>query len=129
MEGYNAKVVNSWKALTVKEKISYKETDSFTKLDEVVSPESSLVLTLGNYITIRVENPKSENPEYNVYVIVADNGDCYVTSSDTFNSSINSILEEISSVGEDEVGDWELKIYKRESNNFKGKHFLTCSIQ
>lgn len=129
MEGYKAKVVDSWKALSVKEKISYKETDSFDKLDEIVPVDGELVITLANFITVEVENPKSENPNYNQYIIVADNGDAYVTSSNTFCASLNSILDEIKDAGEDEVGDWQLKIYKRESNNFKGKHFLTCSIQ
>lgn len=129
MEGYKAKVVDSWKALSVKEKISYKETDSFNKLDEIVPVDGELVITLANFITVEVENPKSENPNYNQYILVADNGDAYVTSSNTFCASLNSILDEIKDAGEDEVGDWQLKIYKRESNNFKGKHFLTCSIQ
>lgn len=129
MEGYKAKVVDSWKALSVKEKISYKETDSFDKLDEIVPVDGELVITLANFITVEVENPKSENPNYNQYILVADNGDAYVTSSNTFCASLNSILDEIKDAGEDEVGDWQLKIYKRESNNFKGKHFLTCSIQ
>ena len=129
MEGYKAKVVDSWKALSVKEKISYKETDSFDKLDEIVPVDGELVITLANFITVEVENPKSENPNYNQYILLADNGDAYVTSSNTFCASLNSILDEIKDAGEDEVGDWQLKIYKRESNNFKGKHFLTCSIQ
>lgn len=129
MEGYKAKVVDSWKALSVKEKISYKETDSFDKLDEIVPVDGELVITLANFITVEVENPKSENPNYNQYILVADNGDAYVTSSNTFCASLNSILDEIKDAGEDEVGEWQLKIYKRESNNFKGKHFLTCSIQ
>lgn len=129
MEGYKAKVVDSWKTLSVKEKISYKETDSFDKLDEIVPVDGELVITLANFITVEVENPKSENPNYNQYILVADNGDAYVTSSNTFCASLNSILDEIKDAGEDEVGEWQLKIYKRESNNFKGKHFLTCSIQ
>ena len=129
MEGYKAKVVDSWKELSVKEKIAYKETDAYDKLDEMVTPDTPLVVSLENYITIHVENPASENPEYNQYLVVTTEGDVYVTSSDTFDSSIKSILEEIDEAGEDEVGEWQLKIYKRESNNFKGKHFLTCSIQ
>lgn len=127
MEGYKAKVVGSWKELSVKEKIAFKETDAFTKLDEVVTPEEPLVINLVNYITVNVENPKSENPTYNQYIVVAEDGEIYVTSSDTFDSSMSDNLDEIDAAGE-EIGDWQLKIYKRESKNFKGKYFLTCSI-
>lgn len=127
MEGYKAKVVASWKELSVKEKIAYKETDSFTKLDEVVTPETPLVISLDNYITVEVDNPKAEQTKYNQYIVVAGDGEVYVTSSDTFDSSISDKLDEIADA-EGEMGDWQLKIYKRESKNFKGKYFLTCSI-
>ena len=128
MEGYKAKVVSSWKELSVKEKIAYKETDSFDKLDEIVQPDASLVIGLVNYITIHVENPKAERQEYNQYVLVADDGNCYVTSSDNFADSMSSMLDEISDAGDD-IGDWKVKIYKRESKNFKGKYVLTCAIE
>ena len=128
MEGYKAKVVDSWKELSVKEKIAYKETDSFDKLDDIVQPDASLVIGLVNYITIHVENPKAEQAEYNQYVLVADDGNNYVTSSDNFNDSMKSMLDEIKDAGDD-IGDWKVKIYKRESKNFKGKYFLTCAIE
>ena len=127
MEGYKAKVVGSWKELSVKEKIAFKETDAFMKLDEVVTPDEPLVINLVNYVTVNVENPKSENPTYNQYIVVAEDGEIYVTSSDTFDSSMTDNLDEVDAAGE-EIGDWLLKIYKRESKNFKGKYFLTCSI-
>lgn len=127
MEGYKAKVAGSWKELSVKEKIAFKETDGFIKLDEVVTPDDDLVITLKNYIIVAVENPKAEQTNYNQYILVTEEGEIYVTSSDTFDSSISDKLDEIADAG-DEMGDWKLRIYKRESKNFKGKYFLTCAI-
>lgn len=128
MDGYKAVVAASWKPLSVKEKIMYKETDGMNKLDEVIVPDGSLVLSLANYITISVDNPKAENNKYNQYVVVSEDGEAFVTSSDTFDEAINSVLDEITDLDANEIGEWQLKIYKRESKNYKGKYFLTCTI-
>ena len=75
-----------------------------------------------DYVKLHVENDQSENREYDVLIIVADNGDKYKTGSEAFERAFMDIFTEL----QHEDG-WLLKIFGKESKNYKGKKFLTCS--
>ena len=74
--------------------------------------------------TLSIHNEKSDNVDYENYVIIDKNGDKYVTGSASFWSSFMDIYNEMQ--GEEEA--WSIKAYKLDSKNYKGKKFLTCSI-
>lgn len=124
MEGYTAKVIESSKELSAKEKIQLKDTTNAHKLDEVLNA-GALVITPEYYAVIGIHNEKSDNKDYNVYVIVDTDGEKYVTGSDSFWSSFKDIFDEMA--GENET--YQVEIYKVESKNYKGKSFITCSIR
>ena len=127
MEGFKASIVESWKQLTPKEKISVKDTSAFEKFDEVVVAGEDLIIEVANYVHIHIENPLSENKEYDSFVVMTTEGKGYVTSSRSFADSLKNILDEIGDCGE-EIGEWKLRVFKKESSNYKGKYFLTCQI-
>lgn len=124
MEGYKTEIVRSSKELTGKEKLIFKDLSNAVKLDSVVSSDSPLIISPVDYAIIAVHNEKSENPDYNNYVIVDSSGKKYVTGSPSFWQAFSDIWDAMS----DEDEEYSIEIYKMDSKNYKGKQFLTCSI-
>lgn len=76
------------------------------------------------WVKLHVTNDRAkENKEYDVLVLVDADGTKYKTGSSSFMNAFFDIYEPL----EDETG-WGLKIFGRDSNNYKGKKFLTCSV-
>ena len=61
MEGYKAKVVSSWKELTVKEKIAYKETDSCIYIS-IFQYQLLLNIMLSHFCHIQLMRPHRQWP-------------------------------------------------------------------
>ena len=110
--------------LTAKQRIALKDTTSAIKLD-IVTQEAPVIIYPAYYAILSIHNEKSDNPDYENYVVVDKNGDKYVTGSQSFWTSFMEIYEEMQ--GEDE--EWGIKVYRVESKNYKGKQFITCSIE
>lgn len=123
MTGYSVEIKESSKELSAKERIALKDTSDATKLD-LACDEVPLIITPVAYAVLGIHNEKSDNKDYNNYLIMDDNGEKYVTGSDSFWTSFKGIYDEM--VGESE--EWAIKAYKLDSKNYKGKKFLTCSI-
>lgn len=123
MTGYSVEIKESSKELSAKERIALKDTSDAIKLD-VACDEAPLIITPVAYAILGIHNEKSDNKDYNNYLIMDENGDKYVTGSDSFWSSFKSIYDEM--LGENEP--YAIKAYKLDSKNYKGKKFLTCSI-
>lgn len=124
MTGYSITIVESSKELTAKERIKYKDTTDALKLDELTQ-ESPVLIDVDFYVVLDIHNEKSDNKDYKNYLVVDKNGDKYVTGSESFWSSFLSIYNEM--YGENEP--YTIKVYRSPSKNYKGKDFITCSIQ
>lgn len=125
MTGYEAKIIESSKELSARERISLKNFDEMIALDEAVNAETPrLMIDVSGYAVVSVHNEKSDNVDYNKFIIIDKDGQRYITGSNPFFSSFKEIWDEMD--GENE--DWGITVYKRESNNYKGKEFLTCTI-
>lgn len=125
MVGYSVKIINSSKELSKKEKVMLKDTSDATKLDEAIQGES-IIINPDYYVVLDVHNEKSDNVDYENYIIVDKDGTKYVTGSESFWTTFMGIFEEMTD-GED-TEEWALKCYKLDSKNYKGKQFLTCSV-
>ena len=124
MEGYSAKVKYSSKELTAKERIAVKDSSSVIKLDDVVK-EDSVIIKVDYYAIIAIHNEKSETKDYDKIVLVdKETGKRYTTGSRPFITTFENIFEEM----EEETEDWSIVVFAKESQNYKGKYFLTCSI-
>ena len=122
MADYKCTVKYSSKELTNREKILAKDTTNAIKLDTLLQPGEKVVITPDYYVILDVHNEKSDTKDYEQYMIFDKSGAKYYTGSPSFWESFSDIYEEMG--GE----EFSVEAYKVESRNFKGKHFLTCSI-
>lgn len=121
---YAAKVIESSKELSPKERIKLKDTGNAVKMDMVLDGEEPLVITPVMYAILSVHNDKADDPDYQQYMVVDESGTKFVTGSTSFWNSFIEIWTEM----KDEEEEWMLEIYKKDSKNYSGKKFITCSI-
>lgn len=124
MSNYKVEIKECSAQLTAKQRIALKDTTNSIKLD-MVTQEAPVIIYPDYYAVLAIHNEKSDNPDYENYVVVDKNGDKYVTGSQSFWTSFMEIYEEMQ--GEEE--EWAVKVYRVESKNYKGKQFITCSIE
>lgn len=125
MEGYSVKILNSTKDLSVKEKIAIKDTTNAIGLDEATN-EGDVIIDYDYHVILSVHNEKSDNKDYNKTVVVAKDGTRYVTGSESFTTTLDDIVDEMIDAGEGD--NIVIKVYRRDSKNYKGKQFITCSL-
>lgn len=126
MTNYSVSIKECSKELTKRERIRIKDTSNAVKLDEATNGDSPLVIEPDYYAVLAVHNEKSENKDYEVYIIVDTSGTKFVTGSTSFITSFIDIWGEMKDDDSDEP--WQIEVYKKDSKNYKGKQFLTCSI-
>lgn len=124
MENYKVTVREASKELSAKERIMMKDTSNALRLDNEINPGDTIVINPMFHAVLDVHNERSENKDYTVLVIVDTDGKKYSTGSPSFLTAYLDIAEEME--GSDE--SWSIEVYKMESKNYTGRHFLTCSI-
>ena len=127
MEGYSAKIVNTSKELSAREKIKIKDLTNAVGLDEAVTDDIPLMVTPQLWAELAIHNEKSKDKDYKKYILIDAAGTKYATGSESFWSAFNDIVAELEDAGED--GDFTIEIYRLPSKNYSGKSFLTCSLQ
>ena len=123
MTGYSVEIKETSRQLSAKERIALKDTSDATKLDVACDTEAVIIKPVA-YAVISIHNEKSDNKDYENYILQDANGEKFVTGSASFWNSFMDIYNEMA--GESE--EWSIKAYKMDSKNYKGKKFLTCSI-
>lgn len=123
---YKVEIEEASKAFSKREAIKIKDVSNAVKFDEIAEG-SPVVITPAAYAVLLVHNDKSENKDYPLYIILDTDGNKYMTGSESFWNSFIDIWEEMTD-GEDEPEEFEIEVYKKDSKNYKGKKFLTCSI-
>ena len=118
---FDVKIKEVSKELTAKERIFFKDTQDAIKLDEAANEEC--VIYPEYWGVLNIHNDKADPTDYENYVLVAG-GKKYVTGSSSFWNSFKPIADEMA--GESEK--WGIKVYKKDSKNYKGKKFIQCSI-
>ena len=127
MEGYKVTIRESSKQLTAKERIAVKDFSNAVGLDSAVNDGDELIINPDSYIILDVHNERSRNDkDYVKYLILDKSGTKYVTGSESFFTSFRSIFEEMAAEAPDE--DYTITCYRKPSQNYSGKSFLTCSI-
>lgn len=123
MVGYSVEIKETSRELTAKQRIALKDTSDAFKLDTICD-ENGVIIDPIDFAVLAIHNEKTDNVDYENYVIIDKDGDKYVTGSQSFWNSFMNIYDEMQ--GEEE--EWAIKVYKLDSKNYKGKKFLTCSI-
>ena len=129
MNDYKATVRECSKEITVKERIMLKDTSNAISLDALTQEASfnneKVLIDVDYYAIIDIHNEKSDNIDYINFVVVDKNGTKYITGSDSFIRTFIDIVDEMTSAGETDI---TIEVYRKESKNYKGKDFITCSI-
>lgn len=126
-KSFEVKIIETSMELTHKEKVMLKDTSRAIKLDEVCDNGNEIQIKPAGYARLSVHNEKADNPDYEQILVIDESGEKYITGSASFWRSFSEIWEEMEEDA-DEKEDWSLIIYKKDSKNYKGKQFLTCSI-
>lgn len=124
MRGYSVDIKECSRELSAKERINMKDTTSAMSLDELTQ-EGDVNINVKDYAVLSVHNEKSDNKDYEQYILIDEQGVKYVTGSESFFNSFMDIYKEM--IGEPE--EWSIRVYRSPSKNFKGKDFITCQIQ
>ena len=129
MKGYTATVREVSKEISVKEKIMLKDTSNAISIDALTQEASfnneKVLIDVDYYAILDIHNEKSDNKDYINFIIVDKSGNKYVTGSESFITTFTDIYEEMKGAGEENI---TIEIYRKESKNYKGKDFITCSI-
>lgn len=127
MKGYSVEIKSASKELSTKERIMYKDTSECIKLDDVLGEDNFILIKPVDYVVLQVHNEKSSNKDYTTIVLITETGERYITGSESFIESFENVWDDITDLQADGE-DYQLKLYKKESKNYKGKFFITCSV-
>lgn len=121
---YKAMVEEASWTMTAREKLRYTDLTDAIQLDEATQFDD-VIIDVDKWAVINVHNEKSDTVDYMKYVIIDKDEQVYVTGSESFWKSFVQIYEVMSDEGET---TYSIKVYRRESKNYKGKDFITCRI-
>ena len=126
---YSATILDSSRELTAREKVMFKDTQNAISINEFAEQAKeqggkAIIEDVKDYVHISVHNEKSDDKDYDNYLIIDGKGDKYVTGSQAFWNSFMNIYEEMKNESE----PWSIQLNLIPSKNFKGKNVLTCSL-
>lgn len=121
---YKAMVEDASWTMTAREKLRYTDLTDAIQLDEATQ-SGDVIIDVDKWAVINVHNEKSDTVDYMKYVIIDKDEQVYITGSESFWKSFVQIYEVMSDEGET---TYSIKVYRRESKNYKGKDFITCRI-
>lgn len=126
MKGYEVNIVSATKELSPKEKIKLKDLSNSINLDNATQAEGKLVINYDYHVILEIHNEKSKDrKDYQNVVVVDKDGTKYNTGSESFLTTLEDITGEMLSAGEE---DFSIEVYRKDSKNYKGKQFITCSV-
>lgn len=126
---YSVKIQHSTKELTARERVKIKDTGNATALDSIVGDNDRLVIGYAYHAILAIHNEKGEDKDYTNVVVVDREGNKFYTGSDSFLKSLTEIVDEMHDAAEGGVvEEFDIEVYRRESKNYKGKTFITCSL-
>lgn len=126
MKGYEVNIVSSTRELTPKEKIKLKDLSNSINLDNATQAEGKVVINYDYHVILEIHNEKSKDrKDYQNVVVVDKDGTKYNTGSESFLTTLEDITGEMLSAGEE---DFSIEVYRKDSKNYKGKQFITCSV-
>lgn len=124
MSEYKCTIVESSRTLTAKERIQAKNVNEVIKLGEECK-ENRVLIDVDYWVHLHIHNDKSDDKEYEGYLLVDKNGSKYYTGSESFWRAFESIWEEVDG---NDIGEWSLAVTLLPSKNRSGQSFLTCDI-
>lgn len=94
-------------------------------LNDVVSAEQALILKVSDYAVVDIHNEAAKgDKDYKQYILIDADSNTYRTGSTAFYRTFKEIWDAMADSDE----DWELKVYKVPSKNYKGKDVILCTV-
>lgn len=126
---YSVTIAEHSDNLTKRQLIRYKDSGIHNKIDDAMNAgnddeNAHLIIRPVGYAVMDIHNEKSDDVDYQNYVIVDETGASWVTGSASFWKSFKALWDEL----HDDPEPWDIEIYRSPSKNYKGKFFLTCSL-
>lgn len=126
---YSAEIVEASREFSARERVMFKDTQNAISMNDFAEQAKSegakaIIDNVKDYVHIMIHNEKSEDKDYDNYIIVDGAGDKYVTGSQAFWNSFMDIYNEM----KDETEPWGIQLNLIPSKNYKGKNVLTCSL-
>ena len=126
-KAYEANIISCTKEHTARERIKLKDMSNALSIDALLQDATDLEIDVDYYAKVAVHNEKSTDKDYEKLVIVATNGTKYVTGSPSFVRSLEDIVSELDAAGEARE-PFAITVFRKESKNYSGKYFITCSL-
>ena len=117
------------------ERLRYTNFAGMVQLDDIISDDGvKTALDITGYVECHVHNDKSDTQEYDKLVLIAKDGELYLTGSDSFKRGFIEIFEALTGdFVEDGIAPqdrvYPILAFKAPSKNIKGKTFLWCAVQ
>lgn len=124
-QSYIVKIIGSNGEFDVFERIMCKDLGDAIPLDEATAQEP-VVIAYEKHLILAIHNDKAEDKDYEKCVVIDPEGRKFVCGGATFRRELENIVSELSDAGV--TSGFNLKVYRRASNNYKGKDFITCSL-
>jgi hypothetical protein len=126
---YSATIVDSSRELTARERVMFKDTQNAISMNDFAEQAKAengkaIIENVKDFVHITVHNEKSDDKDYDNYLVIDANGEKYVTGSQAFWNSFKAIYDEM----KNESDPWGIQLNLIPSKNFKGKNVLTCSL-
>lgn len=126
---YSASIIDASRELTARERVMFKDTQNAISMNDFAEQAKAeggkaIIEKVKDYVHISVHNDKSDDKDYDNYMIITAEGDKYVTGSQAFWNSFMDIYNEMKS----ETEPWGIQLNLIPSKNYKGKNVLTCSL-
>ena len=126
---YSAEIVEASREFSARERVMFKDTQNAISMNDFAEQAKSegaraIIENVKDFVHIMIHNEKSEDKDYDNYIIVDGAGDKYVTGSQAFWNSFMDIYNEM----KDETEPWGIQLNLIPSKNYKGKNVLTCSL-
>lgn len=126
---YSATILDASRELTAREKVMFKDTQNAISMNDFAEQAKAeggkaIIDDVKDYVHITVHNDKSDDKDYDNFIIVDGKGDKYVTGSKAFWNSFMDIYTEM----KNETEPWGIQLNLIPSKNYKGKNVLTCSL-
>lgn len=123
---FSASIIEASRELTPVETVKMKDTKDAQRLDAATA-DGPITFNPVMYAILAIHNEKSDDKDYEQYLIVDSEGNKYVTGSQSFWNAFMDIwadLQDLTEKGE----PWSLKVYQIPSKNYQGRNFLSCSL-
>lgn len=120
---YIVEVAETSREITARERVKLKNTLTAVRLDEE-SRKGEIEIEPDFWATLAVHNEKSEDKDYDQFLVMDTEGTRYITGSGSFKNEFLSIWDDM----KDEEEPWSIRVVRMPSKNYAGRDFLTCEL-